>query len=105
MTGNFPDGMTSSDWDHVEGVVRNPEPQETRVLRAVVFLTYHPTEDPDDDTIEEAWSPYNAEKDIDRALRGLPVQYGVTAKAGLPFRPDKIEVVDAQYMTEAEADA
>lgn len=103
---NFPDGMTSRDWDHVEGVVSNPEPRETVVLRCVVYLTYdgRPPEDEDDEGIEAEQSPFQAEKDIARVLN--PRHPGGGWKHdGLTLAPDKIEVVDAEYMSVAESEA
>ena len=97
---NYPDGMTTRDWDHVEGVGMR-EPLETRVLRAVVYLTYVPGPEEeraeDDEGIEAEQSPFDAERDIRRALNhGGP--------RGLTYLADKVEVVDAQYMSELEAD-
>ena len=95
---NYPDGMTTRDWDHVEGVGMR-EPLETRVLRAVVYLTYNGGEPEyeDDEGIEGVQSPFDAERDIRRALNhGGP--------RGLTYLADKVEVVDAQYMSELEAD-
>lgn len=105
---NYPDGMTRSDWIAVGEIDGPLEPLEARVLRAVVYLTYEPGPEEerceDDEGIEGEQSPYEAEQNIKRALEGAARPYGVTATFGLAFRPDKIEVVDAQYMSEAEAD-
>ena len=101
---NYPDGMTKSDWDHVEGVGMLA-PLETCVLRAVVYLTYNGRvpEDEDDEGIDVDQSPSDAERDIARALRPRD-SIGAMKRNGLTYLPDNVEVVDAEYMSEAEAD-
>ncbi len=103
MTGNYPDGMTRSDWIHV-GEIEPDYQGETKVLRAVVYITYEQEEIqfPEED-IEECQSPYDAEKDIQRVLARTASAWTISG-AHLRHRADKVEVVDAQYMTEAEAD-
>ncbi len=93
---NYPDGMTRADLIHV-GEIEPDFEGETRVLRAVIYLTYEPHgAQSEDEMIDAVQSPYQAEKDIARILeRGLRLEY----------QPDSIEVVDAQYMSEAEANA
>jgi hypothetical protein len=89
---NFPDGMTSSDWDHVEGV--GMFEGETMVLRAVVYLTYEPHgAQAEDEMIDEVQDAGDAENDIARLL-----------KTRLEHSPDKIEVVDAEYMSQEESE-
>ncbi len=103
----YPDGMTKSDLDHVEGVGLL-EPLKTRVLRAVIYLTYEPGPEEergeDDEGIEGLLPPYEAEKAIERALDPRDM-LGSCVRGGLTFVPDRIEVVDAEYMSPAEADA
>lgn len=79
--------MTRSDLIAVSEIDPPPPEQETRVLRAVVYLTYAPSPNPYDDGIEEVQSTHDAEKDIWRALTGLA------------WHPEAIEVVDAEYMS------
>ena len=70
-------------------------PFETRVLRAVVYLTYNgrlPDHDYEE-SIEESQSPSEAEKDIAYVL-----------ERRLAIRADHIDVVDAEYMSVEEAD-
>lgn len=99
---NYPDGMTRSDLIAV-GEIEADFQGVTKVIRAVVYITYKQEEidDPEDD-IENCQSADDAEKDIKRTLEGGSARY--QARAGLQERPDKIEVVDAQYMTPEEAD-
>ena len=103
---NYPDGMTKSDWDHVEGVgVR--EPLETRVLRAVVYLIYVPgpesEREEDDDGIEEVYSPYDVERNIARVLDPRNIAGGRMSH-GLMYPPTEVEVVDAEWMSEVESE-
>lgn len=81
-----------------------PEPEfqgEVRVLRAVVYLTYDDTTVTDeDDVIENCQPPYDAEKDIKAVLTAST--YG--RKGPLKYHPDKVEVVDAEYMSQEESE-
>ena len=93
---NFPDGMTSRDWDHVEGVGMLEE-FPTRVLRVVVYLTYAPHGATcEEEMIDEVMPPYEAEKMIARTLTG--------GRGGIEYTFDDIDVVDAEYMSPEEAD-
>lgn len=93
---NYPDGMTSRDWDHVEGVGLE-EPREPRVLRVVAYLTFEPSDDPLDYAIEEEWYGHRAEQEIARWL-GRRIN-----NQGLSYTPDDVQVVDAEWMSVAES--
>lgn len=83
------------------------EPFETRVLRAVVYLTYdgRVPEDEDDEGIEVDQSPSTAERAIERLLTPRDYTGGLKPQAyRMNFPPDNIEVVDAEYMSPEEAD-
>jgi hypothetical protein len=99
---NYPDGMTKSDWAHVDGEGMRV-PLETRVLRAVVYLTYVPGpeeyRDEDDEGIEAKQSPQDAQTNIERVLAGA------SSSRGLTYRTSSIEVVDAEYMSVEESEA
>ena len=103
----YPDGMIKSDWAHVDGEgVRVP--LETRVLRAVVYLTYVPGpeeyREEDDDGIEEAHSAQDAEKNIARVLDPSDVAGGRLMNHGLMFPPSLVDVVDAEWMSVEESE-
>jgi len=89
------------------GEIEGPrEPFPALVLRAVVYLTYPAaTEDEmqyeDAAPIDELQSTYDAEREIQRMLEFT----GYFGSRGLTYRPQSIDVVDAEYMTPAEANA
>lgn len=91
---NYPDGMTRADYIAVGEIEPPPAEHETRVLRVTVYLTYGPSQDPHDESIEDAQSPFEAEQDIERVLFER-----------LKYRVDEVVAVDAQYMSEEESEA
>lgn len=73
-------------------------PEITKVvLRAVVYLTY--TDEPGNDTIQGVQTLYDAERDIEMALR----KRDGNGRTPLKYEVDSIDVVDAEYMDELEA--
>ena len=105
---NYPDGMTHSDLIAVGEIDGPLRPFETRVLRAVVYLTYdgRTPEYEDEESIEEAQSPAQAERDIARLLRPRDYIGGLKPMAyRLRLPPDNVEVVDAEYMSPEESEA
>jgi len=80
-------------------------PIPTRVLRAVVYLTYDGSdaEDEDDEGVEGEMSPSMMEQDIQRVLR--PWDWvGRLERNRMLYPADNIEVVDAEWMSPEEAD-
>ena len=80
-------------------------PIETRVLRAVVYLTYDGSdaEDEDDEGVEGEMSPSMMEQDIQRVLSQKDWVGGLKLNR-LLYPADNIEIVDAEWMSPEEAD-
>lgn len=88
------ENMRRSSSDPTEGQM----PEITKVvLRAVVYLTY--TDEPGNDTIQGVQTLYDAERDIEMALR----KRDGNGRTPLKYEVDSIDVVDAEYMDELEA--
>ncbi len=80
-------------------------PIPTRVLRAVVYLTYdgYFAVDEDDEGIEGEASPASMAQDIQRVL--TPRDWvGGLKRNRMVYAADNIEVVDAEWMSPEEAD-
>ena len=80
---NFPDGMTASDWKHVEGELEY-QGASTVTLTATVTLTF--TNAAEDEQIQTFWSPGDAARTISHLLH-----------TGLRARPDSVEVEDIEW--------
>jgi len=80
-------------------------PFPTRVLRAVVWLTYEGTtpEDEDEQSVEEEMSPSMMEQDIQRVLSPKDWVGGLKLNRML-YPPDNIEVDDGAWMSVEDAD-
>ena len=107
MAGSsYPDGMTRDDLIAVGEIEGPREPFPALVLRAVVWITYPAATDEmmqyeDAAPMDEVQSTYSAELAIQRALEAT----GDTGSGVLKYRTATIDVVDAAYLTPAEADA
>jgi len=96
---NYPDGMTRADLIAVGEIEGPREPFPALVLRAVVWIAYRAATESemqyeDAEPIDETWPPRDAEREILGALLRW-----------LDHSSDGIAVVDAEYMSPAEADA
>lgn len=80
-------------------------PIPTRVLRAVVYLTYDGSdaEDEDDEGVEGEASPWMMEQDIQRVLSPKDWLGGLKFNR-MHYSADNIEVVDAEWMSPEAAD-
>ena len=80
-------------------------PIPTRVLRAVVYLTYdgYFAVDEDDEGVEGEMSPSMMEQDIQRVLTPRDWVGGLKLNR-LLYPADNIEIVDAEWMSPEEAD-
>jgi len=80
-------------------------PIPTRVLRAVVYLTYDGSdaEGEDDEGIEGEASPASMAQDIQRVLTPM-TGFGELKRSRMVYPADSIAVTDAEWMSPEEAD-
>lgn len=79
---NYPDGMTASDWRHVEGEMEY-QGGSTVTLTATVTLTF--TNAAEDEQIQTIWGLSAAAREIGRTLTDLE------------HRPDSVDVIDIEW--------
>lgn len=95
------DGMAraQSEYDNATPPEPAPEPHETRVFKAVLYLTYPASPDDEEERIDEYWSAGDVEKAVSRVLSARPY-----APLALTYLPATVEAVDGQWMSQEESE-